>query len=60
MLAVSWLFPGKEVRIDATCLDCLEPMSLRIRDGEILEAVPATLVGHQNAVPAPGVEWGDL
>ncbi len=49
------------MRIDAICLDCLEPMSLRMRDGEVLEAVPATLVGHQNALATKeGVEWPDL
>ena len=61
MLAVSWLFPGQEVRIDATCLDCLEPIRLRIQDGEVLEAVPSTLVGHQNSLTTTGgPEWPDL
>lgn len=61
MLAVSWLFPGQEVRIDATCLDCLEPISLRIQDGEVIEAVPPTLVGHQNALSTKeGAKWPDL
>jgi Alkylmercury lyase len=51
-LAVSWLFPRREVRIDARCLDCAEPLTVRMRDGELLEASPETIVGHSN-VPLP-------
>lgn len=47
-----WLFPGKEVRVDARCLDCAEPLVVRMRDGEILETDPSTMVGHAN-VPVP-------
>ncbi len=50
-----WLFPGREVRIDALCLDCAEPMVVRLRDEEILEVDPPTLVGHAN-IPLP--KWG--
>ena len=35
MLAVRWLFPGSEVRIDTRCLDCGEPILIRMRDEEI-------------------------
>ena len=48
MLAVRWLFPGTEVRIDTRCLDCGEPILIRMRDEEILEVDPATTVGHMN------------
>ena len=48
MLAVRWLFPGTEVRIDTHCLDCGEPILIRIRDEEILEVDPPTIVGHMN------------
>ena len=41
-----WLFPGKEVRIDAACLDCGEPIVVRMRDEEILEVDPPETVGH--------------
>jgi hypothetical protein len=51
-LAISWLFPGKEVQIDACCLDCTEPLTVRMRDGEVLEVTPPTAVGHSN-VPLP-------
>jgi len=43
---VRWLFPGKEVRIDAPCLDCGEPIVVRMRDDEILEVDPPGAVGH--------------
>jgi hypothetical protein len=47
-LAVSWLYPGKQVQIDCPCLDCNEPIRVRMRDGEILEDSPPTIVGHVN------------
>jgi hypothetical protein len=45
---VRWLFPGKEVRIDTRCLDCGEPIRLRMRDKQILEVDPPMTVGHNN------------
>jgi hypothetical protein len=45
---VRWLIPGTEVRIDTRCLDCGEPIFVRVRDDEILEVNPATTVGHMN------------
>ncbi|MCH7969448.1 MAG: hypothetical protein IH960_00210 [Chloroflexi bacterium] len=57
---MSWLFPGQEIHIDATCLDCLEPIFVRMRDGEVLEADPTTIVGHQNISSSQeGVTWPD-
>ena len=47
-LAVSWLFPGQEVRVDSRCLDCGDPITLRMRDGAILDLVPQTSVVHIN------------
>lgn len=41
-----WLFPAKEVRIDSRCLDCNEPLVVRMRDDEILELDPAEAVAH--------------
>ena len=40
-LAISWLFPGKSVQVDAPCLDCGEPMQIVMRDGAIERAEPA-------------------
>ncbi len=48
MLAVRWLYPGTEIRIDSRCLDCGEPILIRMRDEEILEVDPPTVVGHMN------------
>jgi hypothetical protein len=56
-LAVRWLFPGKEIRIDARCLDCGEAMLLRFRDEELLEKSPASLVAHV-VVPLP--RWREV
>ncbi len=46
--AMTWLFPGKIVRVDAPCLDCNEPLFFDMRDGEFLRVEPATMVGHFN------------
>lgn len=62
MLAVRWLFPGTEIRIDANCLDCGQPIHVRMRDEEILEVHPNTTVGHMNIPLARAltgeVPWG--
>lgn len=47
-LAVTWLFPGEVVRIDAPCLDCNEPLVLEMRDGNFLAGEPARIIGHLN------------
>ena len=59
MLAVRWLFPGTEVRIDTRCLDCGEPILIRMRDEEILEVDPPTTVGHMN-VPLAKLLAGEV
>ncbi len=53
-LAVSWLFPGKEVGIECPCLDCGEAITVRMRDGELLGLEPSTAVGHANL---PAWRW---
>jgi hypothetical protein len=53
---VRWLVPGREVRIDTLDLATAEPIRLRLRDEEILEISPDTVVGHIN-VPMP--KWGE-
>jgi hypothetical protein len=59
---VRWLFPGEEVRIDARCLDCGQPILVRMRDEKILEVNPPTTVGHLNTAFARAlsgeVPWG--
>ena len=59
MLAVRWLFPGTEIRIDTRCMDCGEPIVVRMRDEDILEVNPATTVGHMN-IPFARVLKGEI
>ena len=47
-LAVSWLFPDREVRIDSLCPDCGEPISLAMSTGELLSMSPDSVVAHIN------------
>jgi hypothetical protein len=54
-LAVRWLFPGKEVGIEARCVDCGESMIVRMKDDKLLEANPETIVGH---ITLPIRQWG--
>ena len=62
MLAVRWLFRGEEIRIDTHCLDCGEPILVRMRDEEILEISPSSTVGHMNIPLAKALKgetaWG--
>ena len=46
--SVTWLFPGETVRVDAPCLDCGDPVTLEMRDGQITRVEPAGVVGHLN------------
>jgi hypothetical protein len=39
---------ARKVQIDYPCLDCNEPIRVRMRDGVILEASPPSIVGHVN------------
>jgi hypothetical protein len=50
VLAVRWLFPGREVQVDTRCPDCGEPIRVRTRDEEILEVEPESTVGY---MPSP-------
>jgi len=54
VLAVSWLFPGHDVKIDSLCPDCGEPISLAMRDGELLSISPPSVVAHTNV---PFSKW---
>lgn len=62
MLAVRWLFPDTEIHIETRCLDCGEPIIVRMRNEDILEVNPATTVGHMNIPLAKAlageVTWG--
>ncbi len=53
---VTWLFPGRTVRVEGACLDCGEPVEVRMRDGEILALEPEEMVAY---VDIPFPRWRD-
>lgn len=53
-MALSWLFPGREVRIDSLCPDCGEPIQVVMRDGELSSLSPNSVVAHINI---PVAKW---
>jgi hypothetical protein len=55
-LAVTYVFPGKEVTIDSVCLDCGEPVQVKMRDGEVTHLDPPEAVAHSNL---PLAKWFD-
>ncbi len=57
-LAIRWMFPGQDVRVDARCLDCAEPLSLTMRD-ERVAGDPSTIVFHSNN-PWSAIMAGEL
>lgn len=54
VLAVRWLMPGKEIRIETTCLDCGEPILIRMRADRILEIDPSSAVCY---LMSPFAKW---
>ena len=57
-LAMTWVFPGKTVTVNAPCLDCGEPLSVELLDGVITQADPNDIVFY---VDLPIKKWyGDL
>ena len=55
-LAVSWLFPDEVVSVGGACLDCAEATHITMRDGDVLEAEPSTIVAF---VDVPFPNWTD-
>jgi hypothetical protein len=53
-LALCWAFPGKNLQIDAPCLDCGEPLRVVTRDGVIEHREPGGIVGY---IDIPFREW---
>jgi len=53
-LAVSWLFPDREVRVDSLCPDCGDPISLAMRSGELISMTPDGVIAHINV---PVSKW---
>ncbi|MEE9417036.1 MAG: organomercurial lyase [Acidimicrobiales bacterium] len=48
-LAIRWLVPGCNVRIDAPCLCCGEPMTIEMLDESISLMEPTEMVGYSSA-----------
>ena len=48
-LAIRWLVPGKQVRIDAPCLCCGQPIAVVMQDNEIKTIEPDEAVGYTAA-----------
>ncbi len=48
-LACSWMFPGQEVEINAPCLLGDDPLSLKMKDGELVLVNPGTIVGYSRS-----------
>jgi len=55
-LAVTHLFPGKEVVIDSLCRDCGEAVRVVMRDGALESVDPPEAVAHVNL---PVARWFD-
>jgi hypothetical protein len=47
-------FAGRELRLESYCACCLEPVSLRMRDGELLSRAPESVRIHVSTSPR---EW---
>ena len=43
-----WLFPGRLIKIEAICPDCGEPISIEMRDGDVLSCDLEEAVPHNN------------
>ena len=51
---MSWVFPGRTIQIDASCLHSGEPMRVAVRDGVLERTEPAEMVCY---VDLPFREW---
>ena len=54
-LVMSLLFPGKELRVEAKCLDCGDRVLVRTRDDQVLDVDPPEAVGLFNVAYNPEV-----
>jgi hypothetical protein len=53
-LAMTWVLPGRTLRIDAPCPHCGEPLRLDVRDGILERGEPKAIVCY---VDLPFREW---
>ena len=49
-----WLYPGKTVQVDSVCLDCGEPVQVKVKDGKFESRDPEGLIGF---VALPFTRW---
>ena len=47
-------FAGKEIRLESYCACCLAPVTISVRDGDILSRAPASVLIHVSTSPR---EW---
>jgi len=47
-MAVSHLFPGKEITIDSRCLQSGARIRVRMRDSDVLEISPNEAIGYSS------------
>ena len=47
-------FAGKEIRLESYCACCLAPVTIRVRDGELLSRAPGSVLIHVSSTPR---EW---
>ncbi len=55
-LAVTWVVPDREVRVESTCLDCGDVVTVVQLNGEVLTVDPPEAVGHMNE-PFSSADW---
>ena len=56
--AINKMFPGRQVTIESTCRDCWEPITLVMKDGELLSVDPPEAVIHLGVHPSKfGEDW---
>jgi len=53
-LAMTWVFPGRTVQVDASCPHCNEPLRVVVRDGVVELCEPKEMVCY---VDLPLREW---
>jgi hypothetical protein len=53
-LAITYMFPGRKVGIEAHCRDCGDPIRIEMQDGEVLEQDPPDLLIH---LGVPVASW---
>ena len=53
-LAITYMFPGRTVAVEAHCRDCGDPIRIEMKDGEVLSQEPEGLLIH---LGVPVARW---